>query len=83
LADFADCAPDAVIRVEENIIAPDPGHDFVATDDLAPVLQEQNKDFQRDTFQLEDVTAAAQPSGTKIKREVFAEPDRLLHSTRL
>jgi hypothetical protein len=56
---------------------------LVATDDLAPVLQEQNKDFQRDTFQLEDVTAAAQPSGTKIKREVFAEPDRLLHSTRL
>jgi len=29
------------------------------------------------------VTAAAKPSGTKIKREVFAEPDRLLHSTRL
>ena len=52
LAKFADCASDAVIRVEENIIAPNPGHDFLATDDLAPVLQEQNEDFQRDTFQL-------------------------------
>src|ERR1700682_946793 len=48
-ADFADCTPDAVIRVEENIIAPYPGHDFVAIDDLSPVLQQQNKDFQWDT----------------------------------
>ena len=30
LADLADCTPDAVVCIEKNIIAPNPGHNFVA-----------------------------------------------------
>lgn len=52
LANFADCTPDAVIRIQENVIAPNPGYDFVATDNLSAALQQQNQNFQWDTFQL-------------------------------
>jgi len=44
------------------------------------VLQQQDQDFQGDTFQLQDATAAAQSPGSQIELEVFTEPDRLRQS---
>ena len=44
------------------------------------MLNEQDKDLQRDALQLQDMTAAAQPPGAEVKLIIFAEPDRLLLS---
>jgi hypothetical protein len=44
------------------------------------VLNEQDKYLQGDTLQLQDMTAAAQPSETEVKLITIAEPDRLVFS---
>jgi hypothetical protein len=79
LAYFADCTPDAVVRIQEDVVAPNPDHDFVATYDFSPALDQQNQDLERDRLQLHHMIAPAQPTGTDIKLEVFAEADRFLH----
>ena len=78
LTKLPDRAPDAVVGIEENTLAPNPRDDFVPGNNLVPVLKQQEKDLQRDTLQLQHMTAAAQPPGTEVKLITFAEPDRLL-----
>jgi hypothetical protein len=80
LTQLSDGAPDTVVGVEENVFAPNAGDDFVASDSLAPVFDQHNQDLQRDTFQLDQTTAAAQPPDAYVKLEVVAEPDRFLRS---
>ena len=58
-------------------MAPNPRDDLVPGDNLVPVLKEQDKHLQGDALQLQDMIAAAQPPGTKVKLIIFAEPDRL------
>jgi hypothetical protein len=83
LPELADCAPDAVVGVEEDTLAPDLSDNFVSSDDLTLVLEQQYQDLQRDTFQFQPMTVAAQAVGSDVKLKVFAEPDRFLHSDRL
>src|SRR6202011_4312926 len=43
----------------------------------------KEKDLERDVLQFQHMTATAQPPRTQVKLVAFAEPDRLLHSSRL
>ena len=56
-SDLSDCASDAVVGIEEDAFAPDLRDDHVAGDDLVPVVEQQNQDFQRDPFQLQLMTS--------------------------
>jgi hypothetical protein len=80
LPKLPDGAPDAVVGIQVNTLAPNPGDDSGPGDNLVLVLNKQDKYLQRDTFQLQDVTAAAQPPETEVKLITIAEPDRLVFS---
>ena len=56
------------------------GDDFVAGENFILMFNEQDKDFQRDALELQDVTPAAQPPGTEVKFIIVGESDRLLLS---
>jgi hypothetical protein len=43
------------------------------------VFKQEEKNLERDALQLQDMIAAAQSPGTKVKLITFAEPDRLRH----
>src|SRR6266851_3234405 len=76
---LADGSPDAVVGIKKCALAPNPGDDFIASDDLAWAFDQQSQDFERDSFHLQHMTAPTQPAGKDIKLEIFAEPDRFLH----
>jgi hypothetical protein len=80
LTKLADRAPDTVVGIQKNTLAPYPGNDLIPGNNLVPVFKQKEKDLERDALQLQYMTAAAQPSGTQIKLIAFAEPDRLVHS---
>jgi hypothetical protein len=52
LADLADSAINAVVRIKEHILAPNPLGDFVASDELPTALDEEQKDFGGDALQF-------------------------------
>jgi hypothetical protein len=79
LTELPDRASNAVVGVEENIFAPNPRDDFIPGDNLAPVLNEQDKYLQGNALQLYDAGAATQFPEMKVKLITFAEPDRFLH----
>ena len=81
LTKLADRAPDTVVGIQENTLAPNPGNDLIPGNNLVPVFKQKEKDLERDALQLQHMTATAQPPGTQIKLVAFAEPDRLLHSS--
>ena len=59
LTNLADCAPDAVVRVQKDICPPYPGDDFLTSNDLALALEQQQKNLQRNPLQLQHTPAAA------------------------
>jgi hypothetical protein len=58
LSNLADCAPDAVVCVQKDIGPPNPGHDFLTSNDLAWALEQQQKNLQRNPLQLQHTAAA-------------------------
>ena len=52
LTKLADRPPDAVIGVQEGAFAPDLGDNLIPSDNFARALEQQNQDFQWDTFQF-------------------------------
>jgi hypothetical protein len=44
-AQFPDGPTDAIVRVQENSLAPNPGNDLISTDNFAAVFDEEEKDF--------------------------------------
>src|SRR6185437_7345179 len=55
MADFADRTADAVVRIEEDTVSPDPGDDLLARDDLAGVFYEQQENLERYALQPQDM----------------------------
>jgi hypothetical protein len=45
LTQFADCTPDAVVSIQKNSAAPNPGNDLVPSDNLVSALKEKDKKF--------------------------------------
>ncbi|XWK75826.1 hypothetical protein RBB82_23235 (plasmid) [Tunturiibacter lichenicola] len=81
LPKLPDRAPDAVVGIQEDTLAPNPGNDLLPGNDLVPVFKQQEKDLERDTLKLQYMTATAEPPRTQINLVALAEPDRLLHSS--
>ncbi|XWK55277.1 hypothetical protein RBB74_02930 [Tunturiibacter gelidiferens] len=81
LAKLADRAPDTVVGIQENTLAPNPGDDLIPSNNLVPVFKQQEKDLERDTLKLQHMTTMAKPPRTQINLVALAEPDRLLHSS--
>jgi hypothetical protein len=75
LAKLPDRAPDAVVSVEKNTVAPNPRDDFFPGDNLVPPLNEEDQHLQRDALQLHHLLAAAQPPWAEVKLISFAELD--------
>jgi hypothetical protein len=67
-----------VVGIEEDAVAPNSGDNLIAGNNLAPVLEQQDQDLERDALQLHHTIAASQPAGMHIKFEVVADPDRSL-----
>jgi hypothetical protein len=82
MADFADRTADAVVRIEEDTVSPDPGDDLLARDDLAGVFYEQQENLERYALQPQDIFAPAQPAWAKVQLEIFAEENRWLQPGR-
>ena len=79
LTKLADRAPDTVVGIQENALAPNPGNDLIPGNNLVLVLKQKEKNLERDALEFEHMTATAQSPRTQVKLVAFAEPDRLLH----
>src|SRR5713101_4089338 len=60
LTDLANRAIDAVVRIKEDALAPDPIDDLVPGDELAPLLHQQEQKLHRDAFELEHTSRETQ-----------------------
>ena len=50
VSDLANRTVDAVVRIEEYVLCPDPLDDLVPGDELSFLLQQQDQKFHRNTF---------------------------------
>jgi len=73
LLDFSDGGVDAMLGVDENILAPDSRDDLVAGDELALALHQEREDLHGDFLQLEDTNSPAQLVTAAVEFE-FGEP---------
>jgi hypothetical protein len=78
LSNFPDGCIDAVVGIDKNFLPPDSLDDLIAHNEVAGVLQQQAKQFQRNPFEFQRLARAAQFVGTKIEFEVFSEFDQTL-----
>lgn len=69
LADLADGSVDAVFGVDENIFAPEAVDDFLAGDDGTLLFGEQQKEFERDAFELQSAAVAPQLEAVTVELE--------------
>jgi hypothetical protein len=81
LPKFPDRAPDTVVGIQEDTLAPDPGNDLIPGNNLVPVFKQQEKDVERDTLKLQPMTATSESARTQVNLVALAEPDRMLHSS--
>jgi hypothetical protein len=78
LPDLADGTIDAVVCVEEGILAPDSFNDLLAGDQLASVHHQQKQELHGDALQLDRASRAAQLVETQVQFEIVAKSDRFL-----
>jgi hypothetical protein len=53
VSNLTDCGIDAGIRIDKNILSPNPIADLIACNELAPLLHQKEEDFHRNAFELE------------------------------
>src|SRR6202041_2276015 len=78
LAKLADRTPDTVVGIQEDTLAPNPGNDLIPGNNLVPVFKQQEKDLERDTLELQHMTATAAPPRPRVTLLVLAAPDPFL-----
>src|SRR6266851_1938915 len=77
LANLADSGVDAVVGVEEDVLAPNPFDDLVAGHELPSGLNQEDQQLRRNPLQLQNPAGAAQFVGAQVKVEILAESDRV------
>ena len=60
LADFADGGVDAVLGIDEDILAPDAVDDFLTGDDGSILFHQKQEQFHGDALQFQDAAFAAE-----------------------
>ena len=83
LPNLADRSVDAVVGVEEDILAPDPLNDVFPSDDLSPALNQDRQNLRRNALQFEHATGAAQGASGEIEVEILAKSNQTRNSDRL
>src|SRR5216683_636768 len=77
MPELADRGVDAVIGVDEDAPAPDALEDLLARHELAATLDQQEKQIERDAFEMYDAPRMAELVSAPIQLEVFKfEPFR-------
>ena len=69
LTDFSDGSVNAVLGIEEDILAPDLFDDLVAADQPAVALREESEELHGDFFKLENTVGSAQLITAAVKFE--------------
>jgi len=75
LTQLPNSAPNAVVGIEKGTFAPNFGDDFVSGNNVARAIEQQDKYLQRDTLELQQMSAVTQSPGGKLKLITFPEPD--------
>jgi hypothetical protein len=70
LSQLANGCVDAVIGVQEHVLAPDPLHDLIPSYQLSPPLDQQEQQFHGDARKPQSSTGAAQLIGATIQFEI-------------
>ena len=77
LANLADGGVDAVVGVEEDVLAPNPFYDLVTGHELPSSFNQEEQQLHGNSFQLERPAGAAQFVGAHVQVEILAELDRI------
>src|SRR5450631_3733068 len=72
LADFPNRGVDAVLGIDEDVLAPEALDDFLARDDGAVFFRQQEEQFHGDAFEFQDAAVTPQLEAGGIEIE-FAE----------
>src|SRR4029077_13396982 len=80
LADLANRAIDAVVRIEENALTPNPLDDQLPADELPPMFHQEEQQFRRNALQLEQAAAAAQLVAAEVKLKIVSKFERFRNS---
>jgi hypothetical protein len=78
LPDLPDRAVDTVVRVEIDILPPNPFDQLFTGHNQSPLLHEELQNFHGDALNLENPTEAAQLAGRAIELEVVPKFERIL-----
>ena len=70
LSQLANGCVDAVIRVQEHILAPDPFDDLIPRYQLSPAFHQQKQQFHGDAGQPQSFARAAQLVGATVQFEI-------------
>jgi len=82
LADFPDRPIDAVVGIKKNILTPDSLDDLIAADDLVPLLDQQEQNFEWNALQFEHASSAMEFVGLAVEFEILTEADGIVNFDR-
>ena len=74
-SNFSDRTVNAVVRIEEDLLPPDPLRNLLAADKLTPLLDQEQQNFHRDALKFEHTTAPTQRVGLCVELEILCKPD--------
>jgi hypothetical protein len=72
---FANRGVDRIVRIYENVFAPDTFQDFLTGDQLAATLDEQSQQLEGKAFEADDATCAAKLKGGAVELQIVKAED--------